>query len=80
MNKYYPDSVEYRAKKLILVVDDEEAIVQMLTYNLEKEGYNIMVTGNGTDAVDIALENKPDLILMDRMLPRIRWTYCLQCN
>ena len=58
-------------KKTILIVDDEKPIVDILVYNLQKEGYNTLEANDGVAAVDIALSEKPDLILLDIMLPRI---------
>ncbi len=58
-------------KKTILIVDDEKPIVEILIYNLQKEGYNTLEANDGVTAVDIALEKKPDLILLDIMLPRM---------
>ncbi len=58
-------------KKTILIVDDEQPIVEILAYNLQKEGYNILEAGDGIAAVEIALDKRPDLILLDIMLPRM---------
>ena len=58
-------------KKTILVVDDEESIMELLVYNLQKEGYNTLQAYDGLSAVDIALREKPDLILLDVMLPKM---------
>ena len=58
-------------KKTILVVDDEESIMELLVYNLQKEGYNTLQAYDGAQAVDIALKEKPDLILLDVMLPKM---------
>ena len=58
-------------KKTILIVDDEKPIVDILVYNLQKEGYNTVEANDGITAVDIALNQKPDLILLDVMLPRM---------
>ena len=58
-------------KKTILIVDDEKPIVDILMYNLQKEGYNTLEANDGVTAVDIALDKKPDLILLDIMLPRM---------
>ena len=58
-------------KKTILVVDDEKSIRQLLNVNLTKEGYNVIEATDGAEAIDIALEKKPDLILLDIMLPKI---------
>lgn len=56
-------------KKTILVVDDEKAIRQLLKINLEKEGYNILEANEGAEAIRIVSEQKPNLILLDVMLP-----------
>lgn len=57
--------------KTILIVDDEQPIRDILVYNLSKEGYKTIEAGDGVTAVDIALEKKPDLILLDIMLPKM---------
>ena len=59
------------AKKTILVVDDEKPIVDILTYNLQKEGYSTLEANDGEEAIKIATEKKPDLILLDIMLPKM---------
>ena len=58
-------------KKTILVVDDEKTIRTLLNVNLTKEGYNVIEAVDGAEAIDIALEQKPDLILLDVMLPKV---------
>lgn len=58
-------------KKTILIVDDEKPIVDILVYNLQKEGYDTLEANDGIVAVDIALKEKPDLILLDIMLPKM---------
>ena len=58
-------------KKTILIVDDEKPIVDILVYNLEKEGYNTIEANDGLMAVEMAMEKKPDLILLDIMLPKM---------
>ena len=58
-------------KKTILIVDDEKLIVDILVYNLQKEGYNTLEANDGVTAVEIALDKKPDLILLDIMLPKM---------
>ncbi len=57
--------------KTILIVDDEEPIVDILAHNLKKEGYNTISASDGLTAVDVALEQKPNLILLDIMLPKL---------
>ena len=58
-------------KKTILIVDDEEPIINLLEYNLEKEGYNLIEARDGETGLKLAFDKKPDLILLDLMLPRI---------
>ncbi|OQB51312.1 MAG: Transcriptional regulatory protein WalR [Firmicutes bacterium ADurb.Bin146] len=53
----------------ILVVDDEKNIVDILKYNLEKEGYDVIYAYDGKEAIFQAMKHKPDLILLDIMLP-----------
>ena len=62
---------EIQSKKTILIVDDEKPIVDILVYNLEKEGYNTLEANDGVTAVEIATTQKPDLILLDIMLPKM---------
>ena len=62
---------ELQDKKTILIVDDEKPIVDILVYNLQKEGYNTIEANDGVTAVEIALSQKPDLILLDIMLPKM---------
>ena len=59
------------SKKTILIVDDEKTIVEMLVYNLQKEGYNTLEASDGEEAVQKALNEKPDLVLLDIMLPKM---------
>ena len=58
-------------KKKILIVDDEKPIVEILTYNLQKEGYETIEAYDGGQAITLALTKKPDLILLDIMLPKV---------
>ena len=62
---------ENLGKKTILIVDDEKTIVDMLVYNLQKEGYNTLEANDGEEAVNVALSQKPDLILLDILLPKM---------
>lgn len=57
--------------KKILIVDDERDIVELLRYNLEKEGYKCYTAENGEEGVAKAREKKPDLILLDIMMPKM---------
>ena len=60
-----------RDQKTILIVDDEQPIREILVYNLKKEGYNVIEASDGVTALNIALEQYPDLILLDIMLPKM---------
>ena len=53
----------------ILVVDDEISLQETLAYNLKKQGYDVETTGDGSEALDLAREHQPDLIILDVMLP-----------
>jgi two-component system response regulator VicR len=57
-------------KKLILAVDDEESILDLLKFNIEKEGYSVETATNGEDGFKKAMELKPDVIILDVMLPK----------
>lgn len=57
--------------KTILVVDDEQDIVELLKYNLEKEGYLVRTATDGAKAIAVADEDKLDLVLLDVMMPEV---------
>lgn len=59
------------AGEKILVIDDELNIVELLKYNLLSSGYKVYYALNGKDGLNLAVENKPDLILLDVMLPEM---------
>ena len=56
-------------RKKILVVDDESAILQTLRFNLERNGYAVCTAGDGRSAIALASSEKPDLVILDIMLP-----------
>lgn len=56
-------------KEQILVVDDEEDILELVRFNLEREGYGVICTETGEEAVTITRKRRPDLIVLDIMLP-----------
>lgn len=60
--------------KHILVVEDERDLVDLLVYNLQKSGYRTTVATNGRQALDLAVSTRPDLILLDLMLPELSGT------
>ncbi len=53
----------------VLVVDDETSLLETLTYNLQKQGYEVVTAADGLVALDLARQTKPDLIILDLMLP-----------
>ena len=55
----------------ILVVDDDKNLLEVIKYNLVNEGYTVIIAENGTQAVEKARQEKPDLIILDVMLPEI---------
>ncbi len=55
----------------ILIVDDEPSICELLAFNLEKAGYHTVKTDNGHEALELARKDKPDLMVLDVMLPGI---------
>ena len=56
-------------KNKILVVDDDPDIIEIISYNLKKENYKVFSCYNGTDSIKIAEKEKPDLIILDVMMP-----------
>ena len=59
------------AKKTILVVDDEQDLLDLIEYNLKKEGFNVLKAENGEEGIAVAKEGRPDLILLDIMMPKM---------
>ncbi|MBS1753137.1 MAG: response regulator transcription factor [Ferruginibacter sp.] len=55
--------------KKILIADDEPDILEIISYNLQQEGYEIVTAKNGNEALDKAIKLKPDLIILDIMMP-----------
>ncbi len=55
----------------ILIVDDEPDILEFLEYNLAKEGFNVVTAADGEEALKVAEKEKPDLIILDIMMPKI---------
>jgi two-component system alkaline phosphatase synthesis response regulator PhoP len=64
-------------KKTILVVDDEKDIVELLSYNLSKEGFNIITARNGKEALQ-KIKSKPDLVILDVMMPEMNGLQVIQ--
>jgi two-component system alkaline phosphatase synthesis response regulator PhoP len=55
----------------ILAVDDDESIIELLRYNLEKSGYEVKTAGDGMEAIEVAKKFRPHLVLLDIMMPRM---------
>ncbi|MDP1630884.1 MAG: phosphate regulon transcriptional regulator PhoB [Caulobacter sp.] len=55
----------------VLVVEDEDALATLLQYNLEKEGYRVVLAGDGEEALILVQEQQPDLVVLDWMLPKV---------
>lgn len=55
----------------ILLVDDEQDILEFISYNLIKEGYNVITSSNGKEAIQVAQKEEPDLIILDVMMPEM---------
>lgn len=53
----------------ILVVDDEADIVELVSYNLKKEGFTVITASNGREAVQLAADHKPEVVILDVMMP-----------
>nr|WP_227321418.1 phosphate regulon transcriptional regulator PhoB [Acidisoma silvae] len=66
-----PDSVSLSNKPLVLIVEDEAALMTMLRYNLEKQGFRVEEAGDGEEALTRISEVKPDMVLLDWMLPHL---------
>jgi len=55
----------------ILIIDDEEDIREILFYYLQKEGYQVLQASNGREGIEMAIAHKPDLVLLDVMMPEM---------
>ena len=71
------DSIRRDRLGRVLVVEDEPDVAELIRFNLFKEGYEVVVVGNGADAVRRARDSKPDVILLDIMVPQLNgWEVC----
>src|SRR2546428_12475991 len=61
----------------VLLVEDEQDVAELIPYNLTKEGYDVVLTANGNDALRLAREHRPDVLLLDIMVPQLNgWEVC----
>jgi len=59
------------SKGTILVIDDEKDLIELVRYNLEKEGYDVIAATDGQTGLDVATKHRPDLVVLDLMMPGI---------
>jgi two-component system, OmpR family, phosphate regulon response regulator PhoB len=71
MKEAMADSGVNGTKLQILVVEDESALVEILRYNLEKEGFDVVAAADGEAALEAIADHKPDLLILDWMLPHV---------
>ncbi len=62
------------SRKTVLVVDDEKDLVDLIAYNLQRNGYDVLCAHDGEEALEVAMRETPDLVLLDLMLPGIEGT------
>ena len=61
----------------VLLLEDEQDVAELIRYNLVKEGYDVLVSCNGAEALRLAREHRPDVILLDIMVPQLNgWEVC----
>ena len=66
-----PGNMASKLMQKVLVVDDEEPILDLLKYNLERHGYEVKTANDGVKAIEVARKFIPDLVLLDIMMPRM---------
>jgi DNA-binding response OmpR family regulator len=71
------DAAGRRTVARILVAEDERDVAELVRYTLAREGFEVVVAANGADALRHAKESRPDLVLLDLMLPQVNgWELC----
>jgi DNA-binding response OmpR family regulator len=64
-------------QKKILIVDDEKALVSLVALHMRTAGYEVLTANDGWSAIDVCKRNKPDLVILDLMLPKLNgWEVC----
>jgi DNA-binding response OmpR family regulator len=75
MSKYEPVRASVgRGRKRVLVVDDEKDLVDLISYNLTRNGYEVLAAQDGATALEVVERENPDLIILDLMLPEVDGT------
>jgi two-component system phosphate regulon response regulator PhoB len=69
-----PTEPDRNSKQAVLVVDDEKDLLDLIAYNLQRNGYHVLTATSGDKALELASSQKPDLILLDLMLPGMSGT------
>jgi two-component system alkaline phosphatase synthesis response regulator PhoP len=69
MRRRKPEPLEVLMPEKVLVVDDEKDLVELIDYNLRKEGYTVLTAGDGLEALKLAAREAPDIVVLDIMLP-----------
>ena len=64
-----PSTTPPAARPVVLVVDDEKDLVELIAYNLKRNGYDVLTANSGDAAIDVAKSERPSLVLLDLMLP-----------
>ena len=57
------------SNKTVLIIDDEKDLLELVRYNLEKEGFDVILASDGQSGLDIATEHRPDVVVLDLMMP-----------
>ena len=69
-----PSAGRGKSRRRVLVVDDEKDLVELITYNLGRNGFDVLTAYNGNDALEVAQRELPDLVVLDLMLPGLDGT------
>jgi len=72
-----PPAAPAKAGRRVLVVEDEQDVAELLRYSLVEEGYDVVIVANGADALKRAREIKPEMVLLEIMVPQLNgWEVC----